>query len=181
LAWHPQTGALWTVVNERDELGSDLVPDYLTSVRDGAFYGWPYSYYGHHVDNRVDTPRPDLVAKAIKPDYALGSHVAPLGLAFYEGSLLPSRYAGGAFIGLHGSWNRRPRSGYKVVFVPFAGGRPSGPPEDILTGFVDESDGKARGRPVGVTVDKVGAVLVADDVGNAVWRVTPTVAAAPAR
>ena len=177
LAWHPQTGALWTVVNERDELGSDLVPDYLTSVRDGGFYGWPYSYYGHHVDTRIQPPRPDLVASAIKPDYALGSHVAPLGLAFYQGALLPARYAGGTFIGLHGSWNRRPRSGYKVVFVPFAGGRPDGLPEDILTGFVD-NDGNARGRPVGVAVDKASALLVADDVGNAVWRVTP---AAPAR
>ncbi len=181
LAWQPQTGALWTVVNERDELGSDLVPDYLASVRDGGFYGWPYSYYGQHVDARVQPPRPDLVARAIKPDYALGSHVAPLGLAFYQGDLLPARYAGGAFIGLHGSWNRRPRSGYKVVFVPFAGGRPSSLPEDILTGFVDDDDGKARGRPVGVAVDRAGALLVADDVGNAVWRVTPAAPATPAR
>ncbi len=179
LAWHPHTGALWTVVNERDELGSDLVPDYLTSVRDGGFYGWPYSYYGQHVDTRIQPPRPDLVAKAIKPDYALGAHVAPLGLAFYESALLPARYAGGAFIGLHGSWNRRPRSGYKVVFVPFMGGGPSGMPEDILTGFVDDA-GNARGRPVGVAVDRVGAVLVADDVGNAVWRVTPATAGVPA-
>ncbi|HEY5613418.1 MAG TPA: PQQ-dependent sugar dehydrogenase, partial [Lysobacter sp.] len=179
MGWQPQTGALWTVVNERDELGSDLVPDYLTSVRDGGFYGWPYSYYGQHVDTRVQPPRPDLVARAIKPDYALGAHVAPLGLAFYQGDLLPARYAGGAFIGLHGSWNRRPRSGYKVVFVPFAEGRPSGLPEDILTGFVD-SDGKARGRPVGVAVDRAGALLVADDVGNAVWRVTPAGPASPA-
>ena len=178
LAWHPQSGALWTVVNERDELGSDLVPDYLTSVRDGGFYGWPYSYYGHHVDTRIQPPRPDLVASATKPDYALGSHVAPLGLAFYQGALLPARYAGGAFIGLHGSWNRRPRSGYKVVFVPFAGSRPNGLPEDILTGFVD-NDGNARGRPVGVAVDKAGALLVADDIGNAVWRVTPAVANEP--
>ncbi len=180
LAWQPQTGALWTVVNERDELGSDLVPDYLTSVRDGGFYGWPYSYYGPHVDTRVQPPRPDLVARAIKPDYALGSHVAALGLAFYEGKLLPARYAGGAFIGLHGSWNRRPRSGYKVVFLPFANGRPSGLPEDVLTGFVDEA-GNARGRPVGVAVDRAGALLVADDVGDAVWRVTPAATAAPAR
>ena len=179
MGWQPQTGALWTVVNERDELGSDLVPDYLTSVRDGGFYGWPYSYYGQHVDTRVQPPRPDLVARAIKPDYALGAHVAPLGLAFYQGDLLSARYAGGAFIGLHGSWNRRPRSGYKVVFVPFAEGRPSGLPEDILTGFVD-SDGKARGRPVGVAVDRAGALLVADDVGNAVWRVTPAGPASPA-
>ena len=179
LGWEPRSGVLWTVVNERDELGSDLVPDYLTSIRDGGFYGWPYSYYGQHVDARVQPPRPDLVASAIKPDYALGSHVAPLGLAFYEGGLLPSRYAGGAFIGLHGSWNRRPRSGYQVVFVPFAGGRPSGLPEEILTGFVD-GDGKALGRPVGVAVDRAGALLVADDVGNAVWRVTPS-APTPAR
>jgi glucose/arabinose dehydrogenase len=178
MAWQPQTGALWTVVNERDEIGSDLVPDYLTSVREGAFYGWPYSYYGPHVDTRVEPPRPDLVAKAIKPDYALGTHVAPLGLAFHEGTLLPPRYAGGAFIGLHGSWNRRPRNGYKVIFVPFAGGRPSGMPEDILSGFVDDGDGKARGRPVGVAMDRVGALLVADDVGNTVWRVTPAATAA---
>jgi len=172
MAWHPQTGALHVVVNERDELGSDLVPDYLTSVRPGAFYGWPYSYYGQHVDTRVSPPRPDLVAKAIKPDFALGSHVAPLGLAFYDGKLLPARYANGAFIGEHGSWNRDPRSGYMLVFVPFAGGRPVGPIEEVLTGFVDAS-GNARGRPVGVAVAKRGEVLVADDVGNVVWRVTP--------
>lgn len=178
LGWQPQSGALWTVVNERDELGSDLVPDYLTSVRDGGFYGWPYSYFGQHVDSRPQPPRPDLVAKAIRPDYALGSHVAPLGLAFYQGALLSAHYAGGAFIGLHGSWNRRPRSGYKVVFVPFSGGKPSGPPEDVLTGFVN-NDGDAHGRPVGVAVDRAGAVLVADDVGNTVWRVTPSASAEP--
>lgn len=172
MAWHPDSGVLWTVVNERDELGSDLVPDYLTSVTDGAFYGWPYSYFGQHVDSRPKPPRPDLVAKAIVPDFALGTHTASLGLLFYEGELLPARYRKGAFIGQHGSWNRRPRSGYKVVFVPFAGGRPSGPAEDILTGFVD-SEGKARGRPVGVVMDKRGALLVADDVGNVIWRVTP--------
>jgi glucose/arabinose dehydrogenase len=172
LDWQPQSGALWTVVNERDEIGSDLVPDYLTSVQDGAFYGWPYSYFGKHVDKRVQPPRPDLVAKAVVPDYALGTHVAPLGLAFYQGSLLPQRYAGGAFIGEHGSWNRKPRSGYKVVFVAFAGGRPTGSPEDVLTGFVD-AEGNALGRPVGVAVDKAGALLVADDVGNVIWRVTP--------
>jgi glucose/arabinose dehydrogenase len=160
------------VVNERDELGSDLVPDYLTSVRDGGFYGWPYSYYGQHVDKRVNPPRPDLVAMAIVPDYALGSHVAPLGLAFYDGELLPSRYAGGAFIGLHGSWNRRPLSGYKVVFVPFSGGKPAGRMEDVLTGFVSPA-GDAYGRPVGVTVDRTGAILIADDVGNTLWRVAP--------
>jgi len=160
------------VVNERDELGSDLVPDYLTSVKEGGFYGWPYSYFGKHVDIRVEPPRPDLVAKAIVPDYALGAHVAPLGLAFYEGSLLPQRYAGGAFVGNHGSWNRRPRSGYNVVFVRFENGRPVGEPEVVLTGFVD-ADGNALGRPVGVAVDRAGALLVADDVGNVIWRVTP--------
>ena len=172
LAWQPHSGALWTVVNERDELGNDLVPDYLTSVRDGAFYGWPYSYYGQHVDQRVKPQRPDLVARAIAPDYALGSHVAPLGLAFYTGTLFPPKYAGGAFIGLHGSWNRKPLSGYKVVFVPFTNGQPDGTPVDILTGFVNQ-DGDAYGRPVGVAVDQAGALLVADDVGNAVWRVRP--------
>ena len=172
LDWQPQSGALWTVVNERDELGSDLVPDYLTSVQDGAFYGFPYSYYGQHVDARVQPPRPDLVARAAVPDYALGNHVAPLGLVFYRGSLLPQRYAGGAFIGEHGSWNRKPRSGYKVVFIAFADGRPVGSPEDVLTGFVD-AEGNALGRPVGVAVDRTGALLVADDVGNVLWRVTP--------
>ncbi|MFC5570912.1 PQQ-dependent sugar dehydrogenase [Lysobacter yangpyeongensis] len=171
LAWQPQSGVLWTVVNERDELGSDLVPDYLTSVREGAFYGWPYSYYGAHVDTRVQPQDPALVARAIAPDYALGAHVAALGLAFYDGDLLPPRYANGAFIGLHGSWNRKPPSGYKVVFVPFANGQPWGPIEDVLTGFLDEQ-GRARGRPVGVVVDRTGALLVADDVGNTVWRVT---------
>ena len=173
LGWQPQTGVLWTVVNERDELGSDLVPDYLTSVKDGGFYGWPYSYYGTHVDDRVQPPRPELVATAIVPDYALGSHVAPLGMTFYEGNLLGHRFASGAFIGEHGSWNRRPRSGYKVVFVPFVDGRPSGLPEDVLTGFVN-SNGDAFGRPVGVAVDRAGALLVADDVGNIIWRVTPS-------
>ena len=174
LAWEPQSAALWTVVNERDELGSDLVPDYLTEVKQGAFYGWPYSYYGQHADARVKPARSDLVASAVKPDYALGAHVAPLGLAFYEGRLLPAKYANGAFIGEHGSWNRRPRSGYKVVFVPFANGKPVGEPEDILTGFVD-AEGNALGRPVGVAVDKRGALLVADDVGNAIWRVSAAV------
>ncbi|HEX8241268.1 MAG TPA: sorbosone dehydrogenase family protein [Allosphingosinicella sp.] len=170
--WEPITGLLWTAVNERDELGSDLVPDYMTSVRRGGFYGWPYSYYGRHVDTRVKPQRPDLVASALVPDYALGPHTASLGLAFSRGGLLPARYLGGAFIGQHGSWNRRPASGYKVIFVPFAGGRPSGPAVDVLTGFLD-SDGKARGRPVGVAFDKAGALLVADDVGNTIWRVTP--------
>ncbi|HEY1227763.1 MAG TPA: sorbosone dehydrogenase family protein [Ramlibacter sp.] len=171
LAWEPQTKALWTVVNERDELGNDLVPDYLTSVKDGAFYGWPWSYWGQHVDERVKPQRPDMVAKATVPDYGLGSHRAPLGLAFADGKL-QGPFASGAFIGEHGSWNRKPRAGYKVVFVPFQGGKPSGPPVDFLTGFVND-DGKAMGRPVGVAIDKTGAVLVADDVGNTVWRVAP--------
>lgn len=171
LAWQPVSGALWTTVNERDELGSDLVPDYMTSVQDGAFYGWPWSYYGPHVDTRVQPQRPEMVAKARVPDYALGPHTASLGLSFYERGLLPARYAGGAFIGQHGSWNRKPRSGYKVVFVTFANGQPAGPPEDVLTGFVDE-DGKALGRPVGVVVDGRGALLVADDVGNRIWRLS---------
>jgi len=166
-------GTLWTVVNERDEIGSDLVPDYLTSVKDGAFYGWPYSYYGQNVDVRVTPPRPDLVAKAVSPDYALGSHVAPLGMVFAEGNTLPSSLASGAFVGLHGSWNRKPLSGYKVVFVPFAGNKPAGKPVDVLTGFVSP-DGKAYGRPVGVAMDKRGALLVADDVGNVIWRVAGT-------
>ena len=173
MAWEPKTGALWAAVNERDELGDDLVPDYMTSVKDGAFYGWPYSYFGRHVDARVKPPRPDLVATATAPDYALGAHTASLGLAFYEGKLLPPRYQGGAFIGQHGSWNRKPFSGYKVVFVPFANGVPAGPPQDVVAGFLD-SNGKAQGRPVGVAVDQAGALLLADDVGNVVWRVTPT-------
>ena len=170
--WEPDTRILWTVVNERDELGSDLVPDYLTSVRDGGFYGWPYSYYGQHVDPRVPD-NPQMIARAIVPDYALGNHTAALGLTFYRSSLFPPQYRGGAFIGQHGSWNRRPLSGYKVVFVPFASGRPAGPPADVLTGFLD-NEGRAFGRPVGVVVDKQGALLVADDVGNAVWRISPT-------
>ena len=171
MAWEPGSGALWTVVNERDELGSDLVPDYLSSVRDGAFYGWPYSYYGQHVDERAQPPQPDMVAKAVVPDYALGPHTASLGLASSAGTTLPAAFASGMFIGQHGSWNRRPHSGYKVVFVPFAGGMPTGAPVDVLTGFLSE-DGKANGRPVGVALDKQGALLVADDVGNAVWRVS---------
>ncbi|WP_426147843.1 PQQ-dependent sugar dehydrogenase [Polaromonas sp. DSR2-3-2] len=175
MGWAPGTGALWTVVNERDEIGSDLVPDYLTSVKDGAFYGWPYSYYGQNVDARVKPPRPDLVAQATRPDYALGSHVAPLGLAFAEGNGLTPALASGAFVGLHGSWNRKPLSGYKVVFVPFANGQPSGLPVDVLTGFLS-ADEKAHGRPVGVAIDKRGALLVADDVGNTVWRVSGTAA-----
>jgi glucose/arabinose dehydrogenase len=172
LGWEPSTGRLWTVVNERDELGSDLVPDYLTTVRDGAFYGWPYSYYGQHVDERVQPQRPDLVAKAIKPDYALGSHVAPLGLVFSgKNSNLP--FGEGAYIGQHGSWNRKPLSGYNVVFVPFRDGAPAGAPVEVLGGFVSP-EGEAYGRPVGVALDRRGALLVADDVGNTVWRVTST-------
>ena len=170
LAWHPDSGALWTTVNERDELGSDLVPDYMTSVDDGDFFGWPYSYYGQIVDQRVEPQRPDLVSEADVPDYALGPHTASLGLVFYDGSLLPERYRNGAFIGQHGSWNRKPLSGYKVVFVTFENGRPAGRVEDVLTGFVDEY-GRARGRPVGVITDRAGALLVADDVGNTVWRI----------
>jgi glucose/arabinose dehydrogenase len=174
LAWQPESGALWTTVNERDEIGNDLVPDYMTSVKDGAFYGWPYSYYGQHVDTRAQPPKPELVTKAIAPDYALGAHTASLGLVFYTGNLLPKRFSGGAFIGQHGSWNRKPRSGYKVIFVPFSDGIPSGAPEDIVTGFISE-DGDAFGRPVGVAVDRSGALMIADDVGNSVWRVTPAV------
>jgi glucose/arabinose dehydrogenase len=172
MALEPDSGALWAVVNERDELGSDLVPDYLTSVKEGAFYGWPFSYWGQHEDGRVKPQRPDLVAKAVAPDYALGNHVAPLGLVFATETSLPERYRSGAFIGQHGSWNRKPRSGYKVVFVPFANGSPAGEPEDVLTGFVS-AEGNALGRPVGVAIDRAGALLVADDVGDSVWRVTP--------
>ena len=171
MVWEPTTGVLWTVVNERDTIGGDLVPDYLTSVRRGGFYGWPYSYYGQNVDVRVKPPKPELVAKAIKPDYALGPHTASLGLALADGARLPPQYAHGMFVGQHGSWNRKPLSGYKVIFVPFHDGKPSGPPLDVLTGFVDH-DGNARGRPVGVAVDRAGALLVADDVGNVIWRVS---------
>jgi len=144
LSWEPQTNALWTVINERDEIGPNLVPDYLTSVKDGAFYGWPSGYYGQHVDPRVQPQRPDLVAKTIAPDYALSSHVAPLGLAFYTGTSLPASYRGGAFVGEHGSRNRPQLNGYKVVFVPFANGRPDGPAQDVVTGFLN-SDEKSRG------------------------------------
>jgi glucose/arabinose dehydrogenase len=171
LTFEPETRALWTVVNERDELGPDLVPDYMTSVKDGGFYGWPYSYYGRHIDPRVRPQRPDLVEKAIVPDYALSSHVAPLGLAFYTADSLPQKYRGGAFVGEHGSWDRPQFNGYKVVFVPFTGGHPNGKPEDVVTGFLN-ANGEARGRPVGIAVDKTGALLIADDVGNTVWRVT---------
>ena len=172
LAWNRQSGRLWVAVNERDEIGDDLVPDYMTSLRDGGFYGWPYSYFGQNVDVRAKPPRPDLVARAIKPDYALGSHTASLGLTFDDGSSLRPPYRGGAFIGQHGSWNRSVHSGYKVIFVPFRNGKPAGPPEDILSGFIG-AGGNAMGRPVGVTFDKTGALLVADDVGNVIWRVTP--------
>jgi hypothetical protein len=171
MQWEPHSKAMWVVVNERDELGPDLVPDYLTSVREGGFYGWPYSYYGQHVDARVMPQRPDLVAKAIVPDYALGSHVAALGLVFSNGAAaLPPALQEGAFVGEHGSWDRSPPSGYKVVFVPFKDGKPSGKPLDVVTGFI--ADGYAKGRPVGVAIDHAGALLVADDVGNTVWRVT---------
>ena len=171
LSWEPQSGALWTAVNERDEIGSDLVPDYITSVKDGAFYGWPFSYYGQHVDVRVEPQNPDMVAKAIAPDYAVGPHTASLGLTFAEGSRLPAPFTQGAFVGQHGSWNRKPHSGYKVIFVPFDAGKPSGQPVDVLTGFLNDQE-KAMGRPVGVVIDQQGALLVADDVGNKVWRVS---------
>jgi glucose/arabinose dehydrogenase len=171
LQFEPQTHVLWAVVNERDELGPDLVPDYLTSVKDGAFYGWPYSYYGQNIDPRVMPQRPDLVAKAIPPDYALSSHVAPLGLVFYTGTSLPEHYRGGAFIGEHGSWDRSILNGYKIVYVPFTNGQPSGMAEDVVTGFLTDGD-KARGRPVGLALDNTGALLIADDTGNTVWRVS---------
>jgi glucose/arabinose dehydrogenase len=171
LAFQPQTMALWAAVNERDELGNELVPDYMTAVKDGAFYGWPYSYYGQHVDTRVKPPRPDMVARAIPPDYALGAHTASLGLAFYDANLMP-QFKNGALVGQHGSWNRKPYAGYKLIYVPFTNGKPSGPPQDVLTGFLSK-DGKANGRPVGVVVDKQGAILLADDVGNVIWRITP--------
>ena len=172
LAWQPDSRALWVAVNERDELGNDLVPDYMTSVRDGGFYGWPYSYYGQTVDARVQPQDPAKVASALAPDYALGAHTASLGLTFYEGTAFPAAYSHGAFVGQHGSWNREPKAGYKVIFVPFANGRPSGAPQDFLTGFLN-ADGEAMGRPVGVQVDRLGALLVADDVGNVIWRVVP--------
>ena len=179
MGWQPTSGKLWTSVNERDEIGNDLVPDYMTSVKDGGFYGWPYSYYGQTIDTRVKPQRPDLVARAIKPDYALGAHTASLGLTFYNADAFPARFKGGAFVGQHGSWNRKPVNGYRVAFVPFANGMPSGPAEDFLTGFLNPK-GEALGRPVGVAVDKSGALLVADDVGNTVWRVASTSAPPPA-
>jgi glucose/arabinose dehydrogenase len=171
LNFYPGSNVLWAVINERDELGPNLVPDYMTSVRPGAFYGWPYSYYGQHLDPRVRPQRPDLVARAIPPDYALSSHVAPLGLAFYTGASFPAQFRGGAFVGEHGSWNRLELNGYKVVFIRFSGGRPVGAPMTFVGGFLNP-DGKVRGRPVGVTVDRTGALIVADDVGNTVWRVS---------
>jgi glucose/arabinose dehydrogenase len=179
MSWEPATNALWTVVNERDEIGSDLVPDYMTSVKDGAFYGWPYSYYGDHVDERVKPERPDLVAKAIAPDYALGAHTASLGLTFSPDDGRKPGFPAGAYVGQHGSWNRRPHSGYKVVFVPFRNGHPTGPPTDVLTGFLS-ADEHALGRPVGVAFDRRGGLLVADDVGNRIWRISPATQSASA-
>jgi glucose/arabinose dehydrogenase len=179
VAFEPGTNILWAVVNERDEIGPNLVPDYLTSVRQNAFYGWPYSYYGQHVDGRVQPQRPDLVARAIPPDYALSSHVAPLGMVFSSAAGLPAQYRGGVFVSEHGSWNRVPMNGYKVVYVPFRNGRPAGPPQDVVTGFLTDN-GQARGRPVGLALDRTGALLIADDVGNIVWRVAPA-ASPPAR
>lgn len=174
LQWEPKTGRLWAVANERDEIGADLVPDYLTSVQDGGFYGWPYSYYGQHVDRRVQPQRPDLVAKAIKPDYAIGSHVAPLGLLFYTGNNLPAQYQGGAFVGEHGSWNRSPLSGYAVAYVAFENGKPVGTPKPVVTGFASDDEKELRGAPVGLAQGQDGALIIADDVGNTVWRVTKT-------
>ncbi|BBU33540.1 sorbosone dehydrogenase (plasmid) [Burkholderia sp. THE68] len=172
LQWEPKTGQLWAVANERDEIGADLVPDYLTSVKEHAFYGWPYSYYGQHVDPRAQPQRPDLVASAIAPDFAIGSHVAPLGLTFYTGDNLPAQYRGGAFIGEHGSWDRSPLSGYVVSYVAFDNGKPVGAPKDVVTGFTSADQKELYGAPVGVAQDRQGGLLIADDVGNAVWRVT---------
>jgi glucose/arabinose dehydrogenase len=172
LQWEPQTGKLWAVVNERDEIGADLVPDYLTSVNEGAFYGWPYSYFGQHVDKRAQPPRPDLVAKAVKPDYALSSHVAPLGLWFYTGNSLPAQYHGGAFISEHGSWDRDPLNGYRVAYVAFENGKPVGLPQPVVTGFLSDDHKQVHGLPVGLAMDQQGALLIADDAGDTVWRVT---------
>jgi len=172
LQWEPETGKLWAVVNERDEIGDDLVPDYLTSVQEGGFYGWPYSYFGQHVDKRVQPPRPDLVEKAIKPDYALSSHVAPLGLLFYTGNNLPAEYRGGAFISEHGSWNRRPLNGYRVDWVAFKEGKPVGQPKPVVTGFLTDDEKHVRGLPVGLAQDQQGGLIIADDAGNSVWRVS---------
>lgn len=172
LQWDPQTGKLWAIVNERDEIGADLVPDYLTAVKEGAFYGWPYSYYGQHVDTRVMPQRPDLVAKAIAPDYAIGSHVAPMGLLVFHGNTLPAKYGNGIFISEHGSWDRSPLSGYEVVFIRLEDGKPVGKPETVVSGFNSKDESRLYGAPVGLALDKDGALLIADDVGNAVWRVT---------
>lgn len=172
LGWEPQTGKLWAIANERDEIGADLVPDYLTSVQDGGFYGWPWSYFGQHVDRRVQPPRPDMVAKAIKPDYALSSHVAPLGMLFYTGKMLPQTYQGGVFISEHGSWDRSPLNGYKVSFVAFKDGKPVGKPQSVVTGFVSRDEKELYGAPVGLAQDNEGALIIADDVGNTVWRVS---------
>ena len=175
MQWEPQSKAMWVVVNERDEIGPDLVPDYLTSVKDGGFYGWPYSYYGQHLDPRVMPQRPDLVARAIVPDYALGSHVAPLGLVFNSpASTMPAALRNGAFVGEHGSWDRSPVSGYKVIFVPFTNGKPSGQPVDVVTSFIQGEH--AKGRPVGLAMDNTGSLLIADDVGSTVWRVSAAAA-----
>jgi len=173
LDFEPTTGAMWTAVNERDEIGPDVPPDYLTSLTDGGFYGWPYSYWGQHVDTRVSPPRPDLVSQAITPDYGLGPHTASLGLTFYRADAFPAPYRGGAFVGQHGSWNRQPLNGYRVVFIPFANGRPQMPAQEFLTGFLNAKN-EIQGRPVGVAVDSRGALLVADDVGGVVWRVAAT-------
>jgi glucose/arabinose dehydrogenase len=179
LAFEPTTNRLWAIVNERDEIGPNLVPDYLTSVKENAFYGWPYSYFGQHVDVRVQPQRPDMVAKAIAPDYALSSHVAPLGMVFTQASSLPEPYRSGVLVSEHGSWDRSPLNGYKVVYVPFRDGRPSGSPQDVVTGFLTADGTHSRGRPVGVALDRAGAVLIADDVGNVVWRVSAAPAGAP--
>lgn len=172
LGWEPQTGKLWAIANERDEIGADLVPDYLTSVQDGGFYGLPWSYFGQHVDRRVQPPRPDMVAKAIKPDYALSSHVAPLGMLFYTGKMLSQTYQGGVFISEHGSWDRSPLNGYKVSFVAFKDGKPVGKPQSVITGFVSRDEKELYGAPVGLAQDNEGALIIADDVGNTVWRVS---------
>jgi glucose/arabinose dehydrogenase len=181
VAFEPQTGKLWAIVNERDEIGPNLVPDYLTSVREGGFYGWPYSYFGQHIDVRVQPQRPDLVATAIPPDYALSSHVAPLGMVFSQASSLTARYRSGVFVAEHGSWDRSPLNGYKVVYIPFRAGRPSGPPQDVVTGFLTQDERRSLGRPVGLAFDRTGALLIADDVGNAVWRVSTNANKEPPR
>ncbi|WP_426445640.1 PQQ-dependent sugar dehydrogenase [Siccibacter colletis] len=171
LQWEPQSGKLWAIVNERDEIGSDLVPDYMTSVQENGFYGWPYSYFGQHVDERAKPPRPDLVEKAIKPDYAISSHVAPLGLLFYTATNMP-QYQGGAFVSEHGSWNRSPLNGYQVMWVKFENGQPVGLPQPVVTGFLTEDQKQVRGLPVGLAMDQQGGVLIADDAGNTIWRVS---------